>query len=34
MVNPAIYYDAEIGGRYWQQDVGVTVAFRFQGIYS
>jgi hypothetical protein len=29
MVDAAIYYDAEIGSRYWQQDVGVTVSFRF-----
>jgi uncharacterized protein with beta-barrel porin domain len=29
MVDAAIYYDAEIGSRYWQQDVGFTLAFRF-----
>ncbi len=29
MVDALIYYDAEIGSRYWAQDVGFVVALRF-----
>jgi uncharacterized protein with beta-barrel porin domain len=28
-INASIYYDAEIGSRYWAQDVGFDLAFRF-----
>jgi outer membrane autotransporter protein len=28
-VNASIYYDAQVGSRYWAQDVGFDLAFRF-----